>query len=80
MNLIWRGQPGNVVAVGARGTYTVQTVGPPTRYVLQGVGHDELPMRALPAFGAQFLTLSQAQDAAVQIERSRDPEPRMSGA
>ncbi|BBY84218.1 hypothetical protein MPUL_53760 [Mycolicibacterium pulveris] len=37
---------GTLTAVGARGLYSVQRVG--NEWVLQGVGHDDLPMLALP--------------------------------
>lgn len=50
MSLRWRGHSeilGALFAVGLRGTYVVQSVG--REWILQGVGHDGLPMLALPA-------------------------------
>lgn len=58
---------GTLCAVGARGIYSVQRVGP--EWVLQGVGHDDLPMLALPLHGKPFQTLTSAQTYAQEIDR-----------
>jgi hypothetical protein len=80
MSLTWGGTQGNLVAVGTRATYTIQTVGPLTRYILQGIGHDELPLLDLPPFGAQFTDLWTAQRAAAEIDKRPNHDPQMSGA
>lgn len=59
-SLNWAGQQGNLVAVGARGTYTIQSLAG-GRHVLQGIGHDELPMVALGPLGFTFADLVTAQ-------------------
>ena len=79
MSLTWNGRPGNLVAVGTRATYTIQTLGPLTRYILQGIGHDSLPLLDLPPFGAQFTELFEAQKAAAAIDKRPNFEPQMSG-
>lgn len=68
MTLRWGGSSGNLVAVGVRGIYTIQTVR--GQYVLQGVGHDELPMAALPALGHWFGVLEFAKRHAEKIEQA----------
>lgn len=59
---------GALVAVGLRGTYTVQSVG--REWILQGVGHDGLPMLALPVEGKAFAGLDTAQLYAMELDRS----------
>ncbi|AHG24371.1 hypothetical protein PBI_MICHELLEMYBELL_50 [Mycobacterium phage MichelleMyBell] len=56
--LNWRGHPhviGALTAVGARGTYSVERVGP--EWILQGRGHDGLSMLAIPHEGKAFASL-----------------------
>ncbi|SKV05751.1 Uncharacterised protein [Mycobacteroides abscessus subsp. bolletii] len=60
---------GALVAVGLRGTYMVQSVG--REWILQGVGHDGLPMLALPAEGKSFAALDTAQLYAIELDRTR---------
>ncbi|MGC7194402.1 hypothetical protein RA997_22920 [Mycobacteroides abscessus subsp. abscessus] len=60
-----------------RGTYTVQSVG--REWILQGVGHDGLPMLALPAEGKAFAALDTAQLYALQLDRVGAVEPQASG-
>lgn len=76
--LNWNGSTGNVAAVGRFGIYTIQSVGP-DMHVLQGIGHDELSMHALPSLGYVFKTLTQAQEHAATLDRTMLPEPEMSG-
>lgn len=80
MTLVWKGSPADLQAVGIRGVYRIQTIGPLTRYVLQGIGHDELPLLDLPPFGAQFTDLWTAQRAASDIDKRPNHDPQMSGA
>jgi hypothetical protein len=77
IGLIWGGQPGNLVAVGARGIYTIQSLAG-GRHVLQGVGHDELPMVALGPLGFTFGDLSVAQAHAASLD-SELAEAHMGG-
>ncbi|OHU29131.1 hypothetical protein BKG78_23610 [Mycobacteroides chelonae] len=58
---------GALVVVGLRGTYTVQRVG--REWILQGVGHDGLPMLALPAEGKAFADLVSAQLYAIALDQ-----------
>lgn len=70
-SLAWSGHNeiiGALVAIGLRGTYTVQSVG--REWFLQGVGHDGLPMLALPAEGKAFAALDSAQLYAMELDRS----------
>jgi hypothetical protein len=75
--LNWGGQPGNLVAVGARGTYTIQSTS--FGHVLQGTGHDELAMVALPSLGASYKTLDQAKDAAAALDSRSAVEAHIGG-
>lgn len=68
---------GILAAVGLRGCYTVQRLGP--SWLLQGVGHDELPLPGLPPSGRMFATLDAAQAFAAGVERLA-PEVQVSGA
>lgn len=80
MSLRWRGHSeiiGALVAVGLRGTYMVQSVG--REWILQGVGHDGLPMLALPAEGKSFAALHTAQLYAIELERKGAVESQASG-
>lgn len=68
-SLAWNGHNeilGALVAVGLRGTYTVQSVG--REWILQGVGHDGLPMLTLPAEGKSFAALDTAQLYAIELD------------
>lgn len=78
MTLNWSGAPGNVVAVGRCGIYTIQSFGP-DMHVLQGIGHDDLPMPTLPSLGRGFTALPLAQEFAEHLDLSTVPEPEMSG-
>lgn len=80
MSLTWNGAPGHLIAVGTRATYTIQTIGPLTRHILQGIGWDGLPLLDLPPFGAQFTDLWTAQRAAADIDKRPNHDPQMSGA
>lgn len=40
MTLTWTSVPGHLEAVGCRAVYTINTIGPLTRYHLQATGHD----------------------------------------
>jgi hypothetical protein len=80
MSLNWSGQPGNLVAVGAKGIYTIQTVAySGAKYVLQGVGHDDLVMVQLPFMGREFGDLKEAMKHADWIENQAAVESQGSG-
>lgn len=69
MSLKWRSHAqilGALFAVGLRGTYTVQSFG--REWILQSVGHDGLPMLALPAEGKAFAALDTAQLYAIELD------------
>jgi hypothetical protein len=68
--LNWGGPSGNLVAVGARGIYTIQSL-TAGRHVLQGIGHDELPMVALGPLGFTFGDLSVAMAHAASLDTER---------
>ncbi|MDO3336387.1 hypothetical protein [Mycobacteroides abscessus] len=68
---------GALVAVGLRGTYTVQSVG--REWILQGVGHDGMSMLALPIEGKAFGALDTAQLYAIELERKGAVESQASG-
>lgn len=80
MTLTWTGRPGQLTAVGTRAVYTIATIGPLTRYTLQGIGHDDLPLLDLPPYGAQFTELWAAQKAASDVDKRPNFDPQMSGA
>lgn len=69
---------GAVEALGRQGTYTVRWVGM-TGYTLTGVGHDSLPMLALPPFGKLFDHLHHAKDYATALERVKVCESQVGG-
>jgi hypothetical protein len=75
--LNWAGQAGNLIAVGACGVYTIQSLAG-GRHVLQGIGHDELPMVALGPLGFTFGDLSVAQAHAASLD-SELAEAHMGG-
>jgi hypothetical protein len=77
--LTWNGQPGNAIAVGAKGIYTIQSLSN-GKHVLQGVGHDDMPMLALPFMGREFDTLDHAKGHAGALDRVTAVEPEASGA
>lgn len=69
---------GALVAVGLRGTYTVQSVG--REWILQGVGHDGISMLALPVEGKAFAALDTAQLYAMKLDQdARAIEHEISG-
>lgn len=79
--LNWRGHPhviGALTAVGARGTYSVERVGP--EWILQGRGHDGLGMLAIPCEGKAFASLDSAKAWAGELDRVPHAEPQVSGA
>lgn len=78
--LKWRSHDdmiGTIVAVGMRGEYSVQRVGP--EWILQGIGHDGLGMLAVPSEGKAFASLSSAQTWASELDRVRAVESQASG-
>jgi hypothetical protein len=77
MTLEWVGAPGNLVAVGTKGIYTIQTVR--AKFILYAHDHDGLPMLALPFLGREFPNLAQAQICAARIDRA-PAEAEISGA
>ncbi|QFG15055.1 hypothetical protein PBI_QUEENHAZEL_48 [Mycobacterium phage QueenHazel] len=79
--LNWSGHPhmiGTLTATGARGTYSVQRVGP--QWLLQGIGHDGLDMLELPPGGKFFGTLDHAKDWSADLDRVPSREWQVSGA
>lgn len=78
--LRWRSHPdmvGTQVAVGAKGEYSLQRVGP--EWILQGRGHDGLTMLAIPSAGKPFASLDSAQTWAGELDRVRAVESQASG-
>lgn len=69
---------GCITAAGGKGVYMIrwQTR---TGYILTGMGHDDIPMLALPPYGRRFETLDRAKDYAERIERVGTVEPQISG-
>jgi hypothetical protein len=62
--LDWKGQPGNIVARGRRGTYTIQTVA--NIFVLQGI--DGECRNDLGFWGAECTSLDEAKAAAQEVD------------
>lgn len=56
-----------LTAVGCRGVYSVQKIGP--QWWLHGTGHDDLSMTNLPISGKPFDTLTSAQQYANELDR-----------
>lgn len=78
--LTWSSHPhvvGTLVAVGVRGVYSLQSVGPV--WVLHGVGHDELPLLSLPLAGKWFNTLDSAKTYTQGLDRVSAPEVQVGG-
>lgn len=78
--LAWRSHEhmvGTLVAVGAKGEYSVQQVG--AKWILQGRGHDGLSMLPIPVQGDEFDTLDTAQERANRLDRVRTVEAQVSG-
>lgn len=69
---------GSITAAGLKGTYTVRWVGM-QGYSLTGVGHDTLPMLALPPYGRMFGHLDHAKDHAAALERVKACEAQAGG-
>ncbi|ART68173.1 hypothetical protein BTO20_05845 [Mycobacterium dioxanotrophicus] len=69
---------GTQTAVGMRGVYSVQRVGP--EWILQGQGHDGLTMLAIPVEGKAFASLDSAKTWAGELDRVRSVEPQVSGS
>lgn len=63
--LVWKGAPGNVIAQGGRGMYTIQSL-TGSQYVLQAI--DGEARDALGFFGLTFSTLAAAKGHAAAIE------------
>lgn len=76
--MTWKGAPGNVIAVGARGIYSIQSL-TSGLHMLQGVGHDELPMPSLPSLGQGFISLDKAKTHAETLERTPLAETHAGG-
>lgn len=68
---------GAVTAIGIRGVYSIQKVGP--CWSLQGVGHDDLPLLALPPEGKVFVYLQVAQDYAAAVDAKMLAESQVGG-
>jgi hypothetical protein len=68
---------GEVTAVGYRGIYTTRPHG--SHCVLCGVGHDGLPMLALPPFGRAFTYPAQAREYAEKLDAFVHAEAYCSG-
>lgn len=64
----------NATAVGAKGVYTIDP-----RNVLTAIGHDSLPMLALPPDGRQFVSRQHALDTAEALDRTSTYESQASG-
>lgn len=80
MTLRWSGHEhvvGTLVAVGLRGVYSVEQVG--REWWLDGVGHDDLPMLALPPGGKPFASLVSAQQYAQRLDLVKTVEAQVSG-
>lgn len=76
--LNWEGGPRLRIATGLRATYSIQLRGSNT-YFLTGIGHDGLPLLALPVDGKPFTTVGAAMVWAERLDSSRHPEPQISG-
>ncbi|AOT24893.1 hypothetical protein PBI_NAZO_54 [Mycobacterium phage Nazo] len=79
--LIWKNHDhviGAQTAIGARGTYSVQRVGP--QWLLQGTGHDGLDMLELPPGGKPFASIDSARTWANELDRVPSGEWQVSGA
>lgn len=68
---------GTLTAVGARGVYSLQRVGP--EWILQGQGHDGLTMLAIPVEGKAFASLDSAKTWAGELDRVKAVEAQASG-
>lgn len=68
---------GTLAAWGLRGVYSVEKVG--REWILQGRGHDDLPMLALPVEGKAFASLDAAKLYANELDHVRAVEAQVSG-
>jgi hypothetical protein len=73
--LTWTQNGSTVESFGCRGHYTIHRALGFSGCVLRGVGHDGLPMLALPPYGRHFDRVDSAKDYALKLERVRATEP-----
>lgn len=64
LTLDWKGAPGNIIAQGQRGMYSIQTVG--SQFILQAVDGDA--RNDLGFFGREFGDLELAKSHAQDVD------------
>lgn len=76
MTLTWTESGTNVEAFGTKGCYVIKRAPGFSGCILTAVGHDELPMLALPPYGRSFGAMQHAKDYAARLDRVSVPEPQ----
>lgn len=68
MTLVWKGQPGNIIARGETAIFTIQSLAD-EQHILQGIGADDLPLMSLPPLGHAFVDIDDAKRMAADLDK-----------
>lgn len=71
MTLTWKGAPGNIIARGDKGIYTIQSLAG-GQHILQGIGYDDRPIPDFGFLSKEFGDLDEAQDYAFGFDSEAD--------